>query len=600
VQFHIFSSFLPFENPLGFGASDFIELFLAATLGFLVLVRPATERTLRSLGRRNVWCMVLLAALPVALRLLLLSHHPVPSPENPEESSQLLAADTLRHFRLANPPHPFHGFFETLSVLQEPRYSSIYPIGSGMVLALGRLIFGHPWAGEVLSVAAFCSLSYWMLRAWTKPGWALAGGLLAVFQFGPLSQWMNGYSGAAVSAAAACLVFGSLPRLMGSGLRRDAAWLGLGLGIQILTRPVDSVFLLLIAIMFLIPAIREPRELSRFMRTASVLLLAALPAVVLTTFHNKAVTGSWTTSPAALSRYEYGVPAAFTFQPDPIPHRELTPEQQMLYKVQTSLRGAKSERVGSYLARLEYRVRWYRSFLLAPLYLGFLAFLLSVREFRDLWILLTLAILALGANFEADIDIQNVAAIAPVLILMSVRGLQHMSRFRFHGRAIGGQAARLIAFLCAAHFLFWYGLHLFETSDVAAAMIPYETWDSLHRPGSDRRIQIVKQLAMLPGRQLVFVHDSPAHSFLDEWVYNDADIDSARTVWARDRGAAENRELQTYYSSRSVWLLNPDERPPRLSPYAPEPAPSPLDTSRPKTSVPPRPATRVSPFDPIP
>jgi hypothetical protein len=268
--------------------------------------------------------------------------------------------------------------------------------------------------------------------------------------------------------------------------------------------------------------------------------------------------------------------------------------------VQTSLRGAKSESVGSYLARLEYRVRWYRSFLIAPLYLGFLAFLLSVREFRDLWLLLTLAILALGANFEADVEIQIVAAIAPVLILTSVRGLQYMSRFRFHGRAIGRQAARLIAFLCAAHFLFWYGLHLFETSDVAAAMIPYETWDSLHRPGSDRRIQIVKQLAMVPGRQLVFVHDSPLHNFLDEWVYNDADIDGARIVRARDRGAAENRELQTYYSSRSVWLLDPDERPPRLSPYAPEPAPSTPDTSKPKTSVPPKSKTRVSPFDPIP
>src|ERR1700730_1687917 len=140
------------------------------------------ERALRALGARTGWCLLLLAALPVALRVFLLPHHAIPSPDGHEEFSHLLVADTLGHFRLANPPHPFHRFFETLSVLQEPRYSSIYPIGTGMVLTLGRVIFGHPWAGVVVSIAAFCSLCYWMLRAWATPGWALAGAVLAIFQ----------------------------------------------------------------------------------------------------------------------------------------------------------------------------------------------------------------------------------------------------------------------------------------------------------------------------------------------------------------------------------------------------------------------------------
>jgi hypothetical protein len=591
VLSHLFSSFSPFENPIGFGASDFLELFLAALLVFLLLVRPAMARAFRALGERTGWCLLLLAALPVASRLFLLPHHPIPSPRSYEEFGHLLVADTLRHFRLANPPHPFHRFFETLSVLQEPSYSSIYPIGFGMVLALGRVIFGHPWAGVVLSVAVFCSLCYWMLRAWTTPGWAFAGGLLALFQFGPLSQWMNGYAGGATSAVAGCLVFGSLPRLVERGRRRDAAWLGLGLGIQLLTRPYESILLLLSVLLFLLPSLRTPREFSRLARMAAVLLLAALPAVVLTLFHNKAVTGNWTMSPATLSQYEYGVPAALTFQTNAIPHRELTPQQQNFYRMQISLGGGKPESIGSYLSRLEYRVRWYRFFLLAPLYLALLAFLLSVREFRDLWLLLTLSIFALGTNFEADFEFQNIAAIAPLLILLSVRGLQQLSRLRLHGRPIGQEAARFIVFLCAAHFLFWYGLHLFETSDVTVAMVPYETWDLIDRSGSDRRLQIEEELAQLPGRQLVFVRYSPAHNFQDEWVYNDADVDSARTVWARDRGPAENLALQSYYSSRRVWLLEPDERPPKLSPYVPEPEPPRPDTSKPKTSV--------SPFEPI-
>jgi hypothetical protein len=61
--------------------------------------------------------MVLFAALPVVLRLALLPHHPAPAPDLYDEFSHLLAADTLRHFRLANPPHALPQFFETFFVL---------------------------------------------------------------------------------------------------------------------------------------------------------------------------------------------------------------------------------------------------------------------------------------------------------------------------------------------------------------------------------------------------------------------------------------------------------------------------------------------------
>src|SRR5262249_8353624 len=151
---------------------------------------------------RTVWCMVALAATPIVLRFWLLPTHPVPAPDIYDEFSHLLVADTLRHFRLANPPHPFHRFFETFFVLQEPTYSSIYPIGQGITLAFGRTIFDDPWAGVVLSTAAFCALCYWMLRAWTMPQWALVGGVLAVIQFGALNPWMNNYWGGSFAAAA--------------------------------------------------------------------------------------------------------------------------------------------------------------------------------------------------------------------------------------------------------------------------------------------------------------------------------------------------------------------------------------------------------------
>ncbi|MGH9664906.1 MAG: hypothetical protein ACRD9L_10825, partial [Bryobacteraceae bacterium] len=219
--FQLFRSFVPIHNPIGFGAGDFVGLAIALLLVWLALAWPTWIATRsRELAARTAWCMLALAILPIALRLLLLPHYPVPPPNVSDDFSYVLLADTLRHFRLANPPHALPQFFETYFVLQEPTYSSIYPLGQGIVLALGWLLFGHPWGGVALSIGALCALCYWMLRAWTTPGWALVGGLLAVMQFGPLNQWMNSYWGGAVSAAAGCLVFGAAPRLWESAQRR--------------------------------------------------------------------------------------------------------------------------------------------------------------------------------------------------------------------------------------------------------------------------------------------------------------------------------------------------------------------------------------------
>src|SRR5713101_1865480 len=122
----LFRSFVPLRNPIGFGARDFIELAFAMLLVLFVLAwRPLVEPYGERLAHRTAWCMLVVAALPVALRLLLLPLHPVPSPEVHDEFNHLLVADTLSHFRLANPAHPVPQFFETIYVLQERTYSSI-------------------------------------------------------------------------------------------------------------------------------------------------------------------------------------------------------------------------------------------------------------------------------------------------------------------------------------------------------------------------------------------------------------------------------------------------------------------------------------------
>lgn len=548
--FDLFRSFLPLHNPIGFGAADFIEFTLASILIVLIFLWRPISALARVLTQHPRWCMAFLAILPIALRMALLPHYPVPTPSGSDDFSYLLLADTLSHFRLANPVHPMHRFFESIFVLQEPSYSSIFPLGQGMVLTLG-------WAGVLLTAGLFCALCYWMLRVWTIPRWALLGALLAAAQFGPLSSWMNGYWGGYLSACAGCLVFGAIPRLRDHPRIRDGTLLGVGVAIQWLTRPFECLLLVLAVAIFLLPG--DVRRLRSAVLAATVPILLALG---LTLVQNHQVTGTWTTMPYMLSRYQYGVPAAFTFQPNPIPHRPLTREQQLDYDAQTAVHGPGTETLATYWKRLSSRVDFYRFFFLTPLFLTLLAFLKGVRQWRFAWVMAAVLIFALGTNFYPYFYPHYIAAETCLFLSISVAGLEIFTAWGIAGRDL----ARLIVLLCAAHAIFWYTLHLAGTENQRVALMRYENWDFINYGDPQGRIEVNRQLEKLSGRQLVFVRYSPLHGF-HEWIRNSADIDSSRVVWAADLGEEENRKLQSYYTDRATWLLEPDARPPRLSLY---------------------------------
>jgi hypothetical protein len=67
---------------------------------------------------------------------------------------------------------------------------------------------------------------------------------------------------------------------------------------------------------------------------------------------------------------------------------------------------------------------------------------------------------------------------------------------------------------------------------------------------------------------LVIVRYKPGHDIIfNEWVYNEADIDNAKVVWAREMSPSENEEVLDYFKDRKAWLAEADETPPRISPY---------------------------------
>ena len=557
----------PPNNAVGFAPADWVLLFLTAVLLLAAFVwRPAVQLAVSRLAAQRRTCLAIFFLTPILLRMMLLPHHPVPQPDVYDEFSHLLLADTLLHGRLANPPHPLHQFFETFFVLQQPTYSSIYPCGMGIVLALGRLLFGIPWSGVLIVSGLLSASCYWMLRGWLTPVWSLFGATLAVTEFGPLCQWTNSYWGGSLAAVGGCLVFGALPRLRQYARKRDAVLLGTGFGIHLLCRQVESAFLLLSIALFFVPIMLNRRELRRLIRPLSYAILPLVPIIVLVFLQNRAVTGSWTMLPEKLSQYQYGVPTSMTVEPVVMPHQTLTREQQLDYKAQAMMHGKGEDSLVKFLLRLEYRVRLYRFFLLPPLYIALVAFLFSLGSSDMRWVVVTMAIFALGTNLFPYLLDHYLAAITCLFILMSITGLRQLLRLRIRDVHVGTDIVLVLIVLCGAQFSGWYVLHLFE-APAFGPILRFETWDGINHDNPGARIEVTRQLADLPGSLLVFVRYSEHHTYQNEWVWNAADIDASRVVYARDLGALENKKLIRYYPARRILLLEPDGAKPKISDY---------------------------------
>ena len=149
----------------------------------------------------------------------------------------------------------------------------------------------------------------------------------------------------------------------------------------------------------------------------------------------------------------------------------------------------------------------------------------SVDVARDIateWVVISILIFGLRLELLYRILYSHyIAAVTCLFVLVSVAALEQLSRWNFPGWLAGSDAARLIVYLCLAHFVFWYGLHLAAGQAFTQDVIRYETWDAINHDDPDGRIVIAKRLAETTGKQLVFVRYYPPHTF-QEWVYNAA------------------------------------------------------------------------------
>src|SRR5438128_2624163 len=169
------------------------------------------EAFFAKLSRRRALSVVLVGLVALTLRAALLPIFPVPEPIVHDEFGYLLAADTYAHGRLTNPTHPMWIHFETFAVLQKPTYQCFAQPAQGLILAFGKVVFGHPFWGVWLSAGLMCAAITWMLQGWLPPEWALLGGVLATLRYGVFTYVADSYWGGAVGAIGGALVWGSLP-----------------------------------------------------------------------------------------------------------------------------------------------------------------------------------------------------------------------------------------------------------------------------------------------------------------------------------------------------------------------------------------------------
>jgi hypothetical protein len=147
------------------------------------------------------------------------------------------------------------------------------------------------------------------------------------------------------------------------------------------------------------------------------------------------------------------------------------------------------------------------------------------------------------------------APLTCVLFALLVQSLRHLRTWKLFARPVGATLARAVVILLAVQTI----------RDVHARRCDEITWTC---GGDSSREDILQRLTKLPGKQLVMVRYDADHNIHDEWVFNGAEIDSAKVLWARELDAAQNAALLEYFNDRTVWLVQPDEDNLELVPYA--------------------------------
>src|SRR5262249_40741870 len=185
-----------------------------------------------------------------------------------------------------------------------------------------------------------------------------------------------------------------------------------------------------------------------------------------------------------------------------------------------------------------------------------LPFVLGDRRMRIPLLTAVLVIVAVSVVIWSNAH--YAAPITAVIYLLIVQAIRHLRTIHIRVRPVGIALSRAIVLAL-----------VFDTASFTAQRIcdPL-VWTCY---GDVSRQAIADRLAHTPGKHLIMVRYGPEeeHNIHDEWVFNGADIDGAKVLWARELDAEQNAKLLAYFKDRTVWLVTPDGDNTYLEPSTP-------------------------------
>jgi hypothetical protein len=541
-----------------------IALVLAVTAALPRIGDPPVrdvERVFGQLARRRGLAIGLVFFAAIGMRAAMLPMLGVPSPQIHDEFSYLLQGDIFAHGRLAFPTPPMAPYFETFHVNFWPTYSSIYPPAQAATLALGQLL-GDPWIGVLLSNAAMAAALLWMLQAWVPPQWALLGAVLMMLRLGLFTYWIDSYWGGTVAAAGAALIMGALPRIVRHERVQDAVLMGIGVAVLVNSRYFEGfIFCLPVALALLIWMLKRYRNRRSF-PTRSVLLplgSVLLFALAFSLYYNWRLTQH----PLEMPHFQYtkrlmgGLP--FVWEKAPARTDFANPQFRDFYDLFVLQQHSQDWRTA-----MQNKIVEFWTFFVGPiLSLIFLGF---PWVFRDRWmrlLLLQLALCVAGLLCVLWFHPHYAAPVLATFLILMVQSMRHLRQWKIFGRPVGIGWTRAIVVL----YLSGVTLQVIQVSEA----YPDPSGQSYFEAHKTDRVNVTRFLNDRPGEHLVLVRYSEHHNAQVEWVYNAADIDGAKIVWAREIPSKDLTPLLAYYANRTVWVLEPDGNPIHLYPYGQAP-----------------------------
>ena len=346
--------------------------------------------------------------------------------------------------------------------------------------------------------------------------------------------------------------------------------MALGLAILANTRPYEGLVLaatVAVAMAAWLASPMRPKLPIVMTRVLVPLALILVIAAVATGYYNYRVTGSPFRMGYQVDRSLYSRARYFLWQ-DPLPKLQYRyPVMENFYEEIEFKIYQDNRTLPGFLKESAGKIGWFWRFFLGPvLTVPLLALPWAWRDRRIRFPLLALAVFVLGLVVETWFRPHYFAPATGLLYVILLQCMRHLRLWRWRGKLLGPSLVRAIPLIC-------FAIVVIRVTAIQAHAVIEDPWPRGNMP----RARMLHGLEKTPGQHLIIVRYGPSHQPDPEWVYNAADIDASKVVWARDMGQRDNQELLHYFRNRSAWMLEPDVSPLRLEPLSASSPPADAD-----------------------